>query len=40
MTVEGLDAMILGAKALGMTLVEVLARPEILKEAKEYFNSH
>ena len=40
MTVEGLDAMILGAKALGMILVEVLAKPEILKEAKEYFNSH
>jgi amidohydrolase len=36
---EGLDAMIVGTKALGMTLVELLAKPEILKEAKEYFDS-
>ena len=40
MTQDGLDAMILGSKALGMTLVEFLARPEVLKEAKEYFDSH
>ena len=40
MTKEGLDAMIVGTKALGMTLVELLAKPEILKEAKEYFDSH
>jgi amidohydrolase len=40
MTKQGLDAMVLGAKALGMTLVELLARPEILREAKEYFDSH
>jgi amidohydrolase len=40
MTKEGLDAMILGTKALGMTLVELLAKPEILKEAREYFDSH
>jgi amidohydrolase len=40
MTKEGLDAMVLGTKALGMTLVELLAKPEILKEAREYFNSH
>jgi amidohydrolase len=39
-TKEGLDAMIIGTKALGMTLVELLAKPEILKEAKEYFDSH
>ena len=39
-TKMGLDAMIIGTKALGMTLVELLAKPEILKDAKEYFNSH
>ncbi len=39
-TREGLDAMIVGAKALGMTLVELLAKPELLKEAKEYFDKH
>ena len=39
-TKTGLDAMIIGTKALGMTLVELLAKPEILKEAKEYFDSH
>ena len=40
MTKMGLDAMIVGTKALGMTLVELLAKPEILVEAKEYFDSH
>lgn len=40
MTKMGLDAMIIGTKALGMTLVELLARPEILQEAKEFFDSH
>jgi hypothetical protein len=40
MTREGLDAMVVGAKALGMTLVELLARQETLKEAREYFDSH
>lgn len=40
MTKKGLDAMILGTKALGMTLVEMLARPELLKEAKEYFDAN
>ncbi len=40
MTKKGLDAMILGTKALGMTLVELLAKPEILVESKEYFDSH
>jgi amidohydrolase len=39
-TKTGLDAMIVGTKALGMTLVELLAKPEILKEAKEYFDSN
>lgn len=39
-TKKGLDAMILGTKALGMTLVELLACPEILLEAKEYFDSN
>jgi amidohydrolase len=40
MTKEGLDALNVGAKALGMTLVELLANPEILEEAKEFFKSH
>jgi len=40
MTPMGLDAMIVGTKALGMTLVELLAKPEILVEAKEYFDSY
>ena len=39
MTQTGLDALDTGAKALGMTLVELLAKPEILKEAKEFFDS-
>ena len=39
-TEEGLDAMVLGTKALGMTLVELLARAEVLREAREYFDSH
>lgn len=37
---EGLEAMIIGTKALAMTLVELLADPEKLKRAKEYFDSH
>ena len=40
MTKEGLDAMIIGTKALAMTMVELLAKPEILKEARDYFQSH
>jgi amidohydrolase len=40
MTEEGLDAMIIGTKALAMTLVELLAEPEKLKEAREYFKTH
>jgi amidohydrolase len=39
-TKVGLDAMIIGTKALAITLVELLAKPELLKEAREYFNSH
>jgi len=39
MTQTGLDALNTGAKALGMTLVELLAKPEILEEAKEFFDS-
>jgi amidohydrolase len=39
-TVEGLNAMIVGTKALGSTLVELLAKPKILREAREYFDSH
>jgi metal-dependent amidase/aminoacylase/carboxypeptidase family protein len=38
-TKEGLDAMIIGTKALAMTLVELLAKPELLKEARDYFTS-
>ncbi len=40
MTERGQKAMIVGTKALAMTLVELLAEPEKLKRAKEYFDSH
>jgi len=40
MTKEGLEAMMVGTKALAMTIVELLAKPEVLKEAKEYFSTH
>jgi amidohydrolase len=40
MTEKGQEAMIVGTKALAMTLVELLAEPEKLKMAKEYFDSH
>jgi len=40
MTSEGQEAMIVGAKALAMTLVELLADPGKLKKIKEYFDSH
>jgi amidohydrolase len=40
MTKKGQEAMIIGTKALAMTLVELLARPEKLREAQEYFDSH
>lgn len=40
MTEKGQEAMIVGTKALAMTLVELLAEPEKLKKAKEYFDSH
>jgi amidohydrolase len=39
-TVEGIEAMILGTKALAMTLVELLADPTKLERAKEYFENH
>lgn len=39
-TRTGLNAMVVGAKALGMTIVELMAKPQLLKEAKEYFISH
>ena len=39
MTEKGQEAMIVGTKALAMTLVELLAEPEKLKKAKEYFDS-
>ena len=39
-TKEGLDAMMIGTKALAMTLVELLAEPEKLREAREYFKTH
>jgi hypothetical protein len=40
MTPEGQEAMIMGTKALAMTLVELLAKPEKLKAAKKYFANH
>ena len=40
MTEKGQEAMMVGTKALAMTLVELLARPEVLEKAKEYFDSH
>ena len=40
MTEEGQEAMMVGAKALAMTLVELIAEPEKLKRVKEYFDSH
>ncbi len=40
MTEQGQEAMMVGAKALGMTLVELLAVPEKLKAVKEYFDAN
>jgi amidohydrolase len=40
LTKEGLDAMVVGTKALATTVVELLARPELLTEAREYFRTH
>ncbi|TRO46492.1 M20 family peptidase [Candidatus Bathyarchaeota archaeon] len=40
MTEQGQEAMMVGAKALGMTLVELLAVPERLKAIKDYFATH
>jgi len=39
-TPEGLDAMITGAKALAMTLVDLLADPENVRRARGYFDAH
>jgi metal-dependent amidase/aminoacylase/carboxypeptidase family protein len=39
-TKRGFDAMIVGTKALAMTALELLAEPEKLKEAREFFDSH
>ena len=40
MTEQGQEAMMVGAKALGMTLVELLASPERLRTIKEYFDAN
>jgi amidohydrolase len=37
---KGLNAMVIGAKALGMTMVEVLAKPDLLKQAWGYFKEN
>ncbi|MFQ6052620.1 MAG: M20 family metallopeptidase [Candidatus Bathyarchaeia archaeon] len=37
---EGLEAMIIGAKALAMTAIDLLADPMNVERAKEYFDSH
>ena len=39
-TPEGLEAMIIGTKAMAMTIVDLLADPENVKRASEYFDSH
>ena len=39
-TRTGLNSMVVGAKALGMTMVEVLARPNLLKQAWDNFKSN
>lgn len=39
-TPEGLEAMIVGTKALAMTIVDLLANPENVKWAREYFDNH
>ena len=39
-TPEGLEAMIVGTKALAMTIVDLLANPENVKRAREYFDTH
>ncbi len=39
-TKVGLDAMMIGTKALTMTMIELFAKPENLKEARSYFNSN
>lgn len=39
-TPEGLDAMIIGTKALAMTVVDLLVDPNNVARAREYFDSH
>ena len=39
-TPEGLEAMIIGAKALAMTVIDLLADPESMKRVREYFDTH
>ena len=39
-TPMGLEAMIIGAKALAMTAVDLLADPQNLRRAREYFQAH
>jgi len=39
-TPEGLEAMIVGTKALAMTIVDLLANPVNVKRAREYFDAH
>lgn len=39
-TPRGLEAMILGTKALAMTMIDLIADPENIKRAKEYFSTH
>ena len=38
-TRTGLNAMVVGAKALGMTMVELIEKPQLLEDAQEYFQS-
>lgn len=40
MTPRGLEAMIIGTKALAMTMLDLLVDPENVKRAKEYFKTH
>ena len=39
-TRTGLNAMVVGAKALGMTMVELIEKPQLLEDAQEYFQSN
>jgi hypothetical protein len=39
-TKNGLDAMIIGTKALAMTFIDLMADPKILDEARIFFKTH